>query len=109
MSWKINYSAQALRDLKAIYEYIAFELLVPETAHGQAKRIMDSISKLDEMPMMYKAYEEKPWKSKGLCVFPVDNYIVLHLCKEDSMTVNIARIIYGGRNLTKQLKEINDI
>jgi len=103
MSWKINYSAQALEDLKAIYEYIAFELLVPETARDQVKRITDSISKLDEMPMMYKAYKEEPWKSKGLRLFPVDNYIVLYLPKEDSNTVVIARIFYGGRDITKQL------
>ena len=50
MKWKINYTAHALEDLKAIYEYIAFELLVPETARKQVKRIMDSINKLDEMP-----------------------------------------------------------
>lgn len=58
MSWKINYSEQALEDLKAVYEYIAFELLVPETARSQVKRIMESINKLDEMPMMYKGYKE---------------------------------------------------
>lgn len=68
MKWKINYSAQALKDLKMIYEYIAFELLVPETASNQVKRIMNSINKLNEMPMMYKSYENEPWKSKGLRV-----------------------------------------
>lgn len=109
MSWKINYSAQALEDLKSIYEYIAFGLLVPETAQGQIKRIMDSINKLDEMPMMYKVYEDEPWKSKGLRVFPIDNYIVLYLPEEDSNTVNVARIIYGGRDITKQLKKTKDI
>lgn len=107
MKWKINYSAQSLEDLKAVYEYIAFELLVPETARGQVKRIMDSINKLDELPMMYKSYEEEPWKSKGLRVFPVDNYIVLYLPKEDSKTVNVVRIVYGGMNVTEQLKETN--
>ncbi len=107
MKWKVNYSAQSLEDLKAVYEYIAFELLVPETARGQVKRIMDSINKLDELPMMYKSYEEEPWKSKGLRVFPVDNYIVLYLPKEDSKTVNIARIIYGGMDVTEQLNETN--
>ena len=105
MIWKIKYSAQALEDLKAIYEYIAYELLMPETANGQVKRIMNSINKLDEMPMMYKAYEHEPWKSKGLRVFSVDNYIVLYLPKEDLKTVNIARIIYSGRDVNKQLEE----
>ncbi len=105
MNWKINYSAQALEDLKAVYEYIAFELLVPETARGQVKRIMDSINKLDEMPMMYKSYDEEPWKSRGLRVFPIDNYIVFYLPAKDSRTVNIVRIIYGGMDISKQLEK----
>lgn len=109
MSWKIKYSLQALEDLKAIYEYIAFELLVPDTASNQVERIMGAINKIDEMPMMYKIYEDEPWKSKGLRVFPVDNYIVLYLPKEDLKTVNIVRIIYGGRDVKKQLEETGDI
>lgn len=109
MSWKINYSAKALEDLKAIYEYIAFELLVPETASSQVKRIMNSVNKLDEMPMMYKVYQDEPWSSKGLRVFPVDNYIVLYLPREDLKTVNIVRIIYGGRNVNKQLEDTKEI
>ena len=109
MSWKIKYSAQALDDLKTVYEYIAFELLVPDTAKNQVNIIMQSINSLDEMPMMYRIYEEKPWRSKGLRVFPVDNYIVLYLPKEELKTVNIVRIIYGGRDVRKQLDEIKEI
>ncbi len=105
MKWKINYTAHALEDLKAIYEYIAFELLVPETARKQVKRIMDSINKLDEMPMMYKSYEEEPWKSKGFRIFPIDNYIVLYLPTKKSKVVNIVRIIYGKMDITQQLRE----
>ena len=100
MSWKIKYSAQALDDLKTVYEYIAFELLVPDTAKNQVNRIMQSINSLVEMPMMYRIYER---------VFPVDNYIVLYLPKEELKTVNIVRIIYGGRDVRKQLDEIKEI
>lgn len=109
MTWKIKYSAQALEDVRSIYEYIAFELLMPDTASNQVNKIMKSVYVLDEMPMMYKAYEEEPWRSKGLRVFPVDNYIVLYLPKEDTNTVNIVRIIYGGRDVGKQLEEIEEI
>ena len=109
MKWKIKYSAQALEDLKTIFEYIAFELLVPDTARNQIKRIMDSVNKLDEMPMMYKTYEDEPWKSKGLRIFPVDNYIVLYLPKENLQTVNVVRILYGGRDVIKQLEKTKEI
>lgn len=109
MSWQIVYSEQAFQDLSAIYEYIAFELLVPDIAAKQVQRIMKSIKALDEMPMMYKVYEEEPWKSQKLRIFPVDNYIVLYLPKEKLNTVNIVRIIYGGRDIMRQLKETKEI
>ena len=32
MSWTVFYSARALQDLRDIYEYIAYQLLVPDTA-----------------------------------------------------------------------------
>lgn len=35
MRWDIVYTAGARRDLRNIYEYIAYELPVPETAAGQ--------------------------------------------------------------------------
>ena len=40
MSWDIVYTMQARKDLRDIYEYIALELLVPETASEQTRRIM---------------------------------------------------------------------
>lgn len=34
MSWNVAYTAGARRDLRRIYEYIAYVLLAPETAAG---------------------------------------------------------------------------
>lgn len=44
-----------------------------------------------------------PRHSKGLRVAPTDNYLVLYLPDEETGTVHIVRIIYGGRDLTRQL------
>lgn len=43
MSCRIVIAKQAERDLKKIYEYIAFELLAPENAAGQLDRIESHI------------------------------------------------------------------
>ena len=37
MIFHVAYSAEARQDLRDIYEYIAYELLVPETAAGRAE------------------------------------------------------------------------
>lgn len=106
MIFHVVYSAEARQDLRDIYEYIACELLVPETATGQTERIMKAIRSLEQMPMRHRLYEEEPWHSQGLRVLPVDNYLVFYLPDENSATVNIIRIMYGGRDIDKQLNEI---
>ena len=105
MSWDIVYTDGARRDLRNIYEYIAYELLVPETAAGQTQRIMKEIRALEEMPMRYRLYEGEPWHSEGLRFFSVDNYLVFYQPDETKKTVSIVRIMYGGRDIRRQLSE----
>ena len=66
-------------DLRGIFEYISFELQSPENASGQLDRLEEQILSLDTMPERYRKYEKEPWKSRGLRVLPVDNYVVLYI------------------------------
>lgn len=104
MSWTLHYSAEALEDLKSIYEYIAFELQAPDTAAKQTGRIKSAVKRLVDMPMLYKLYDVEPWRSKGLRIFTVDNYSVLYLPNEERKSVNVIRIMYGGRDIERQLE-----
>lgn len=45
--YRVSYSEDAVQDLRDIYEYIAFELNEPGIAIAQARRIRDSIRRLD--------------------------------------------------------------
>lgn len=49
--WAVVYTEQAERDLRSIFEYIAFSLFELEIAKSQSQRIMDAIAKLNEMPL----------------------------------------------------------
>ena len=75
MKWEVFYTEQAETDLRNVFEYIAFTLLVPGTAKKQVQRIMKEIAALDSMPFRYKLYHKEPWKSRGLRTFSVDNFI----------------------------------
>ena len=77
MIYEVEVSEQAGRDLREIFENIAFELQSPENAIGQLDRLEEQILSLDAMPKRYRKYEKEPWKSRGLRVLPVDNYVVL--------------------------------
>lgn len=105
MIFHVTFSAEARQDLRDIYEYIAYELLAPETATGQIERIMKAVRSLEQMPMRHRLYEEEPWHSQGLRVLPVDNYLVFYLPDETNTAVSIIRIMYGGRDIDKQLDD----
>ena len=105
MKWKILYSARAKEDLQSIYEYIAYDLHEPNTAADQARAIMDGIGNLDEMPMKYRQYDVESWASKGVRIFSIGKYVILHQPEESSCKVNIVRIMYGGMDIAKQLSE----
>lgn len=103
MIYQIHITNQAEEDLRKIYEYIAFSLLSPENATSQLDRLEDQIFRLNEMPARYKLYPFEPWKSIGIRVMPVDNYVVLYLCTP--RIVHILRVFWGKQNLGNQLNK----
>ena len=104
MTFDVQISEQAEMDLRGIFEYIAFDLLAPENAAGQLERLEDAISKLDNMPEKCRRYEREPWSSRGLRVFPVDNYLVFYIPNMETEVVTVIRVMYGGRDVDKELK-----
>ena len=47
--------------------------------------------------------KKEPWKSRGLRVLPVDNYVVLYIPDNDKKVVTILRVMYAGRDIDNQL------
>ncbi len=103
MSYKIFYTEEAEQDILDIYRYIATNLLVPENANNQIKRIIKIIKGLDKLPLRYKLYQNEPWHSIGLRVLPIDNYLVFYTVIEEENTVAVIRIMYAGRNIDLHL------
>ncbi|MFR8221129.1 MAG: type II toxin-antitoxin system RelE/ParE family toxin [Blautia faecis] len=87
MNYEVELSEQADSDLRGIFEYIAFELQSPENASGQLDRLEEQILSLDIMPERYRKYENEPWKSRGLRVLPVDNYVIFYIPDSIRMTI----------------------
>ena len=104
MIYEVEVSEQTDSDLRGIFEYIAFELQSPENASGQLERLEEQILSLDTMPERYRKYEKEPWKSRGLRVLPVDNYVVLYIPNSEKKVVTILRVMYAGRDIDNQLK-----
>lgn len=98
--YRIMITEPAAQDLDDIFSYIAFELLEPGTSLNQIGRIEDQIRKLSELPLRHPFCPHEPWKSVGVRQLPVDNYIIYYVVHEESATVSITRILYGGSDVT---------
>ena len=97
MIYSVNISAQADKDIRAIYEYIALTLMSPENANAQLSRLEDRINKLDNLPKRFPKYKNE------IRFMPVDNYLVFYTVEEVSKNVSILRVMYGKRNIEKTL------
>lgn len=105
ITYHVQYSAEAVEDLRNIYQYIAEELQAPQAAQGQADRIRKAIRALNSFPSRFAAVDWEPWASMGMRKVPVDNYLVFYLVQNEDSTVTIVRIFYAGRNIEEIIKE----
>lgn len=78
MKYEVLTTAQAAADLRAIFAYIAYDLLAGQNALNQLDRLEQAILSLDEMPERYHLYDKEPWKERNLRIMPVDNYLVFY-------------------------------
>ena len=108
MKIKIVYTFQARQDLKNIYEYIANSLHAPDTARNMYRQIIQSARSLEPMPERNLLYKEEPWHSQGVRFVPVKNYLLFYTVNNETNTVSIARILYGGMDINRQLEETID-
>ena len=97
MIYSVNISAQADKDIRAIYEYIALTLMSPENANAQLSRLEDRINKLDNLPKRFPKYKNE------IRFMPVDNYLVFYTVDDVSKNVSVLRVMYGKRNIENTL------
>ncbi len=107
-TYSVIYSPEAKNDIKDIYSYIAFELLVPGTAESQVNRIRKTIRSLDLMPSRNPIVDWEPWKSMGMHKVPVDNFVAFYIVDSTALTVTIIRIVYGGRDIQRMASQTNN-
>ncbi|MDR1134181.1 MAG: type II toxin-antitoxin system RelE/ParE family toxin [Synergistaceae bacterium] len=101
--YNVLISDKALRDMEAIYEYIALELLSPETAMRLYNRISDSILSLEAMPERIKIMDSEPEHSLGFRRLLVDHYSAFFVIRGED--VHVVRVLYSASDIEKRLNE----
>jgi len=105
MTYDVTLTEQARHDMRTIYEYIADTLMEQTVAEKQLTHIENAVYSLEEMPERFRRYEKEPWRSRNLRVMPVNNYVVLYTVNNKSHIVTVIRIMYGKRNVEKELDD----
>ena len=100
--YQIRITDKALADMAAIYEYIAENLLAPETALKQYNRIAEGIESLDEFPNRCQLFESLPERDMGFRQLLVDNYSVIYVVEDDCVTV--LRVLYSSSDIIARLQ-----
>lgn len=75
-----------------------------QNANAQLSRIEKAIASLDQMPERYRVYDRKNWRERNLRIMPVDKYLVFYVPTHDYSTVEVMRIMYGGRDIDRRLE-----
>lgn len=103
--YQVIYSPKALDDLRDIYAYIAHKLQEPDVAAAQIDRIRKEVCSLDFMPLRYSLVDWEPWRSKGVHKASADHFMIFYTADISAMLVTILRIVYGGRDISRQLEK----
>lgn len=104
MSYVVEMTDQARTDLRGIYEYIAFALQSKINADRQLERIEREILSLSDMPERYKVLDLGFESAKTVRMVSVDRYCVIYHVAKERGSVQILRILYGGRDIPAELE-----
>ena len=92
------------RDMEEAEEYIAGNLHNLAAANRLHSEAYKAISSLEEMPRRHPLVSDKHLASLGFRFFPVRNYLVFYIVREENKTVVIERFLYSKRDWTTILK-----
>ena len=105
MSFTVVFTDRARTDLRSIYTYIAYTLQSRLNADRQLARIEKEIMSLAEIPERYKRVPLDLGITDDVRMVSVDHYTVIYRVGKKPDTVQILRILYGGRDFASALKE----
>ena len=100
--YHVKITDKALADMNAIYDYIAENLQVPDTAIKQYERIADGIKSLNMFPERCKQFESQPEHDWGLRLLLVDNYSIIYVV--EGSCVIILRVLYSSSDIITRLQ-----
>ena len=93
---KLQYTPEAIQDIKEIKSYIRHVLHNPTAAKRIGKAILDNCSQLKQYPYSGMSLREKTDYETDLRVLVCENYLALYRVEENM--ISVSRIFDGRQN-----------
>lgn len=105
MSYQVEIGEQAQADIVEIVRYISQTLQEPRTAEKLYRLMKEQIFSLDQMPERYPYEDDNRLRALGIRKLLVKNYKVLYVVSTERRSVQVVRVIYAGRDISKLLED----
>ena len=105
MKYRVRVGAQAQSDITDIMRYIGQVLLEPRTAGNLYRLLKEEILSLKQMPERYPYEDDDRLYALGIRKLLVKNYKVLYFVDTERQLVQVARVVYAGRDISRLLDE----
>ena len=105
MKYAVFFTDKAFEDLDHLTNYIACELLSPETAENIYQMILREIERLSEFPLIHPQVGINEFEHSGIRKMIVKQYSVFYLTQENPPLITIIRILHQLQEQTRTLVE----
>lgn len=99
--YKVVYLPTARKQLMDAALYIARELSAPDVAEALVDTVESQISGLIRFPYRHPVYHSLFAMKREIRFFPVKNYNVFYVVKEEQKTIEIWRFLHQRQNPAK--------
>jgi len=105
IKYRVEIGIQAQADITDIVRYIGQVLLEPRTAGNLYRLLKEEILSLKQMPERCLYEDDDRLRALGIRKLLVKNYQVLYFVDTERQLVQVARVVYAGRDISRLLDE----
>ncbi|MDR2132502.1 MAG: type II toxin-antitoxin system RelE/ParE family toxin [Clostridiales Family XIII bacterium] len=105
MTYRIDVTKSAERDLFEAARYVAADLQNPVAAGALLDAAAEAIDSLGEMPLRCAPAKDEALAARGIRILPVRNFLVFYAVREEKKTIVIERFLYGRRDWLTILRD----
>ncbi|MBQ8781312.1 MAG: type II toxin-antitoxin system RelE/ParE family toxin [Oscillospiraceae bacterium] len=103
MAYKLVISQSFADDLDDVLNCISHKLYNPTAANTLLANADEVVSYIKDNPFLYPLYHDEKLAERGYHYAVISNYLLFYTIDETEETVNIARFLYGGQNITNKI------